>query len=97
MDVRATLAALLSSPQFEGSLTANTQDAYGRLRWLDARPKPAWADLVAKWPEVEAALNPPDPQSELDAAISAATSWQELQAALLGNAGRAGRVAGRPA
>jgi hypothetical protein len=97
MDIRTTLAALLSSPQFEGSLTANTQAAYDRLRWLDARPKPSWADLVAKWPEVEAALNPPDPQSELDAAISAATSWQELQAALLGDAGRAGRVAGRPA
>lgn len=46
MDIRATLAALLPSPQFEGSLTANTQNAYERLRWLDARPKPSWKSVV---------------------------------------------------
>ena len=39
---------------------------------------------------------PPDPQTELDAAIAAATTLDELKAALLGQ-GNAGRVAGRPA
>lgn len=38
----------------------------------------------------------PDPQAELDAAIGAATTIDELKAALLGQAS-AGRVAGRPA
>jgi hypothetical protein len=39
----------------------------------------------------------PDPQAELDAAIAAAATLDELKAALLGMAGKSGRVAGRPA
>lgn len=38
---------------------------------------------------------PPDPQPELDEAIAAATTLDDLKAALLGPAGKAGRVAGR--
>ena len=76
MDIRTTLAALLPAPEFEGSLTANTQDAYGRIRWLDARPKPAWADITAKWPEVEAAL-----AGEATAAQLAATDFEMARVA----------------
>lgn len=36
---------------------------------------------------------PPDPQAEFDAAIDAATTLDELKAALKGTAGRAGRAA----
>lgn len=49
-------------------------------------------------PDVVACLNPPPPpdaDAELAAAISVATTLDELKAALLGNAGRAGRAAGR--
>ena len=47
----------------------------------------------AKWVP---ALPPPDPDAELAAAIGAAATLDELKAALLGTAGRQGRVRGRP-
>ncbi len=75
--------------------------------WNEAKlgPWPARADLDALQAEAaalqaEAAV---DPQAELDAAISAAiedepanSPVRKLGEALLGQAGKAGRIAGRP-
>lgn len=66
MDVLLTLAALLPSPEFGGSLTANTREAYQRIRWEDERPKPAWTDLLARWPEVEAEIARVEASAKLD-------------------------------
>lgn len=54
MDVLLTLAALVTSPNFAGVFEQNTREEYEqRIVWQDDRPKPSWADLLAKWPEVE--------------------------------------------
>lgn len=67
----------------------------GLTRW----PNGSSEELPEDHPEVVAFLNPPtvDAGAELDAAIAAATTLEELKAALLGTSGRSGKVAGRPA
>ena len=61
-----------------------------------ARKGGTW-DGAAFIPPPDPPAAPPDPQVELDTALAAATTLDELKAALLGRAGRAGKVAGRSA
>lgn len=47
LDVAAALDFLVHAAEYEGSLTANTKDAYDALNWQDARPKPSWEEIEA--------------------------------------------------
>lgn len=48
MDIALALDALVPGAEYEGSLTAYTEDAFNALRWVDGRPKPRWQDVVVK-------------------------------------------------
>ncbi len=63
-DIAAALDALVPGADWQGSVTANTEEAYAALRWSDARPKPSWLDVVAKATEI-ATAPPPDPVTTL--------------------------------
>ena len=80
MDVAITLDALVPSPKFGGSLTANTREAYERIRWEDARPKPAWAEIVAKWPEVQAKIARDDTAAKFNPALVVERIFEKLLA-----------------
>jgi hypothetical protein len=43
MDVALAIDALVPAAQYRGSVTANTEQAYQAIVWLDERPKPTWA------------------------------------------------------
>jgi len=45
MDVALTLDRLVPGAKYRGSLTANTQEAYEKIRWEDKRVKPTWEEL----------------------------------------------------
>jgi hypothetical protein len=49
MDVALILNDQIPKAQYYGSLTDNTQEAYGALHWHDVREKPSWAILEAAW------------------------------------------------
>ncbi len=45
-DLAGALDYLVPAALYRGSLTANTQDAYEALTWLDPRPKPTYAQAL---------------------------------------------------
>jgi len=45
MDVALGIEALLEKAEYFGSTTANTQECYDALNWLDVRPKPTWKQV----------------------------------------------------
>lgn len=49
MIIALAISKLCPAPQFFGSVTANTPEAWEKVRWLDSRPKPAWEELEAAW------------------------------------------------
>lgn len=70
----------------------------GKITRLTRWPNGSTELLPDDHPDVAAFNNPPAPpdaQADLDAAIAAASTLEELKAALLGQ-GHAGKVAGRP-
>ena len=46
MDVALGIEALVPAAQYYGSTTANTEECFDALDWLDARPKPTWPEVV---------------------------------------------------
>lgn len=61
MDIRMSLAYIAaergeSNFQFGGSVTENTQEAWGSVVWEDLREKPTWAELEAVWPGADASF-----------------------------------------
>lgn len=52
--VHMCLDLVLPGAQYFGILT--DEASYESIRWIDERPKPTWAEIEAKWPEVEQAL-----------------------------------------
>lgn len=48
MDVALILDRLLPGALYRGSLTDNSEHAYGQLEWLDQRPKPGWPQIAAE-------------------------------------------------
>ncbi|MGW9947006.1 hypothetical protein J2W92_002343 [Rhizobium leguminosarum] len=47
MDISLALDHLVPAAEYFGSLTANDQDAYDALEWIDARAKPSWSAIEA--------------------------------------------------
>jgi len=96
----ATLAQILEwkFPNTEGiqtkeNLTTGEMEIFDWPEVLGSEPT---TQQIAAWEAEFDALPPPaDPDEELLAAIQAATNLQELKDALLGLAGKAGRVRGR--
>ena len=54
IDVALGIEAILPAPQYFGSVTANTKEAFDNLNWQDEREKPTWKqvqDAYAALPE----------------------------------------------
>ena len=54
IDIAFGFEALLPAPQYFGSTTANTKEAFDNLDWQDEREKPTWKqvqDAYAALPE----------------------------------------------
>lgn len=47
MDIALAIEALVPAADYRGSTTANTREAFDKLVWMDARAKPAWAEIEA--------------------------------------------------
>jgi hypothetical protein len=45
IDVALGIEALLPAPQYFGSVTANTKEAFDNLNWQDERAKPTWKQV----------------------------------------------------
>ena len=76
---------------------------YADIEWFDPSPKPTEAEVTQAWLDFDTLPPPPDPSDELMTAISDAikdeapnSPVRKLGEALLGQAGKAGRIAGRP-
>lgn len=78
MDIAMILDHLIPGADWQGAFEHNTREEYDALRWHDKRAKPAWEELVAAWPEVEAKIfaleNAPRPIDELRNRIEALES-----------------------
>ena len=68
MNVVIALDILVPEAIYGGSVTANTEQQYNKLRWEDDRPQPAWAELVAAWEN----YTPPEPPPSLEERLQAA-------------------------
>ena len=72
IDVALGIEALLPAPQYFGSVTANTKEAFDNLNWQDEREKPTWKqvqDAYAALPEK--ITNPQKFEAEAKAAAHA--------------------------
>ena len=49
MDIALILDSLVPGGQWQGSVTANTEEAYNNIRWNDERDKPTWEEIQAEW------------------------------------------------
>lgn len=49
MDIAYAIEGLVPAAEYEGSVTANTYDAFSAIVWKDARPKPTWEALNNYW------------------------------------------------
>ena len=49
--------------KYGGCTNNNTEEEFNNLRWNDARPKPKWSDLLAKWDEIK---DIPKPKTEVE-------------------------------
>jgi adenosyl cobinamide kinase/adenosyl cobinamide phosphate guanylyltransferase len=56
MDVALTIHELVPRAKYFGSVTANSKEAFDKIRWHDERKKPTWSELEAKWVELEPTL-----------------------------------------
>lgn len=53
MDTALAIEHILPAAQYNGSVTANTLDAWEKVMWQDERiPKPTWEELESSWAEV---------------------------------------------
>ena len=46
IDVALGIEALVLAAEYRGSTTANTEECFNNLVWLDERPKPTWDEIV---------------------------------------------------
>ena len=53
MDIALCIEKLLPAAKYGGSTTANTKEAYDKLRWEDERKKPTWQDILDVWAVIE--------------------------------------------
>ena len=49
MDIALVLDSLVPAGKWQGSVTANTEEAYNNIRWNDERSKPTWEEVQAEW------------------------------------------------
>jgi hypothetical protein len=47
-NIASALENLVPNPDYFGSLTDNTQDAYNAITWNDTRVKPSWDDVLTE-------------------------------------------------
>ncbi len=51
IDIALAIEYLVPSAEYGGSTTANTKEAYEKLRWTDKRKKPKWSELEKAYEE----------------------------------------------
>ena len=68
IDVALAIAIIHPAPKYSGSVTANTEEAYSKIRWEDERPQPTWAELVEAWENYDPPPAPPTLQERLESA-----------------------------
>ena len=71
MDIALCIERLVKSAKYGGSTTANTKEAYDKLRWEDIRKKPSWEELVAVSGEIEQDIIKQKETEQLEAKIQA--------------------------
>lgn len=49
MDIALVLDRLVPGADYQGSVTANTEEAFNAMRWNDPRPKPTWTEMLIEW------------------------------------------------
>lgn len=60
----------IAEPQIEALFGGNEKAAYEAIVWMDERPQPAWNEIVAAWPAVQAAIGREQAKADLDASDS---------------------------
>jgi len=65
MDVALTIHELVPAAKYFGSVTANSKEAFDKINWRDGRTKPTWAEMEAKWAELEPNLGVDEANEEL--------------------------------
>lgn len=63
MDIALVLDRLIPGGDWQGSVTANTQDAFDAIRWNDDRRKPSWAEVQIAWRAVQGEPKPEPPMT----------------------------------
>lgn len=53
MDLALSIEKIYSAAQYGGSTTANTKEAFDKLRWEDERKKPTWQEILNAWEGIE--------------------------------------------
>ena len=72
IDVALGIEALLPAPQYFGSTTANTKEAFDNLDWRDEREKPTWKEVQDAYAALpEKITNPKKFEAEAKSAAQA--------------------------
>jgi len=62
MDVALAIECLVPAAEYFGSTTANTQECFEALNWLDGREKPTWQEIQEAFESLPGEIkNPPLP------------------------------------
>ena len=85
MDIALVLDRLVPGADWQGSVTANTKEAFDAIRWNDDRRKPSWAEVLIAWRAIQREPKPASPMTpeQIVRALKArdsgdSTAWQQL-------------------
>ena len=70
MDVALGIEALVPKAQYYGSTTANTEECFDNLNWLDSREKPTWKQIQDAYADLPESVTNPQ-KFEAEARIAA--------------------------
>jgi len=60
MDVALGIEAILEKAEYFGSTTANTQECYDALIWMDSRIKPTWTQIYDAYQALPESIRNPN-------------------------------------
>ena len=82
MDIALCLDRLVPGVDWQGSVTANTLEAFDAIRWKDKTPKPSWSAVLAKWETIKDEPEPMTLKEELDDLKARITKMETKQEAI---------------
>ena len=72
MDIALSIEKLIPAAKYFGSVTANTQESFNNLDWVDERPKPTWKQIQDAYLTIpESVKNPTIVEAEIKASALA--------------------------